>query len=323
MANISDRANFKEMRDYHNLAIKRNSIKTVQINIGKRCNQSCIHCHVDAGPNRMENMDKKTAYRLVKLIAKAPYVETIDLTGGAPELNPNFRPIITAVSKMGKEIINRTNLTVFFEPGQEDTIEFLANNKVQIFASLPCYTKKNVDKQRGKGVHAKSIRALKILNDLGYGKKNSGLILNLVYNPLKAVLPAPQSQLENDYKVRLKEDFGIKFNHLLTITNMPIGKFFKLLAKEGLLEKYNRLLVKNFNKKIVKDVMCTEMISISWDGYIYDCDFNQMLEMPIGKKQTSLWDINHFNELSNDISVDNHCYGCTAGAGSSCIGALK
>lgn len=320
---IHGQDNFLDTLQKKNLIVKRDNIKILQINVGKLCNQRCIHCHIDAGPDRTEIMDVKTTDRILELLANAPHLETLDITGGAPELNPNFHKLVISARKMGKSVINRTNLTVFFEPGKEDLPQFLANNEVQVYASLPCYTQENVDKQRGKGTFEKSIKALQLLNDLGYGKHNTNLTLNLVYNPLGAFLPGLQAQLENDYKTRLLEDHHIEFNQLLTITNMPITRFERLLQSQNKLETYMQLLVNNFNPNIATNVMCTELISISWDGNIYDCDFNQILEMPIAGKTTSIWDINSIKELSSDIYFANHCYGCTAGEGSSCQGALN
>jgi radical SAM/Cys-rich protein len=314
---------FKDMLKKHGLKIVRGDIKTVQINVGKRCNQRCTHCHVNAGPEHTENMDEKTANRIFSLLENTPQIETIDITGGAPELNSNFRKMVETSRKMGKKVIARTNLTVFFEPGQEDTPAFLARNNVLIFASLPCYTKENVDKQRGEGTFKKSIQALKILNQLGYGKKNTNLILSLIYNPLGPYLPSSQTELENDYKARLKEDFDIEFNQLFTITNMPIGRFYECLEKANSLNQYLQLLIDHFNPETVPHVMCTETISISWDGYIHACDFNQALEMPINDKWTSLWDIDRLDQLNKTIILDDHCYGCTAGSGSSCQGTLN
>ena len=306
----------------HNIELKRESIKILQVNIGKRCNQACQHCHVESGPNRTENMELATVERLLELLAKEPQIHTVDITGGAPELNPHFRYFATEIRKMGKEVIDRCNLTVFFEEGQEDTPEFLAENKIQVVASLPCYKGDNVDAQRGKGVFGKSISALEKLNSLGYGKEGSGLILNLVYNPVGEHLPPAQAKLEEDYHAHLKDEFGIVFNHLFTITNMPIKRYAHMLERDGKMKDYMQLLIDNFNPQAAKGVMCSELVSIGWDGQIYDCDFNQMLEIPLNWQQRNVWDVQRFSNIEQGIAVASHCFGCTAGAGSSCGGAL-
>jgi len=306
----------------HGVTIRRESIKILQVNIGKLCNQACHHCHVEAGPKRTEIMERKTINRLLELLALEPQIHTVDITGGAPELNPHFRYFVTEIRKMGKEVIDRCNLTVFYEVNQGKTPEFLAKNKIQIVASLPCYSQKNVDEQRGKGVFGKSIDALQKLNKLGYGKEGSGLILNLVYNPVGEHLPPAQIKLERDYKIHLKDEFGIEFNHLFTITNMPIKRYAHALERDGKMKDYMQLLIDNFNPKAVAGVMCSELVSIGWDGKIYDCDFNQMLDIPINWKSRDIWDIKKLSELDKEIALANHCFGCTAGAGSSCTGAL-
>lgn len=312
---------FKEKLDQHNLNIQRDHIRTLQVNIGKKCNQACHHCHVEAGPKRPENMTAQTVDHLLKLLQNAPDIELVDITGGAPELNPNFRHFVTEIRRMGKQVIDRCNLTVFFEPGQLDTPEFLAEQGIDVVASLPCYSSDNVDAQRGRGVFGKSIKALNILNGLGYGKQGSGLNLNLVYNPVGEHLPPDQETLKAEYKIRLKQDFDIEFNDLYTITNMPIKRYLHQLERDGKLEDYMALLIDNFNIPAAENVMCTEIISIGWDGQIYDCDFNQMLEMPVNWKRKSIFDIKEFNDLRGGIAFGQHCYGCTAGAGSSCGGA--
>jgi len=304
------------------VALKRNSIATLQVNLGKLCNQACNHCHVEAGPNRSEIMELRTIDRVLELLALEPQIHTVDLTGGAPELNPHFRYVVKNIKKMGKNIIDRCNLTVLFVSGQEDTALFLSDQKVQIVASLPCYSEDNVDNQRGNGVFQESIRALKLLNELGYGKPETGLSLNLVYNPGGASLPGTQEELEKDYKLRLKEDWDIEFNHLFALANMPIKRFAHYLSREGLMDSYFQLLADNFNSQAAQEVMCTELVSIGWDGQIFDCDFNQMLDIPVGWKMQTIWEINSFSSLNQSIALDNHCYGCTAGSGSSCGGAL-
>ena len=259
----------------------------------------------------------------MELLKKSPTIQTVDLTGGAPELNPNFRYLVQETRTLGREVIDRCNLTVLFQKGQEETHYFLQQHRVQIVASLPCYSKENVEAQRGRGVFDKSIRALRLLNELGYGKEGAGLVLDLVYNPVGPFLPPPQAQLESDYKKELKELFGIEFNRLLTITNMPIKRFHDYLGRRGELDQYTDLLVNHFNQEAANRVMCRNLVSISWDGLIYDCDFNQMLEIPLGGKRRTIWEIESFEEIQSEgIAFANHCYGCTAGAGSSCSGSL-
>ena len=306
----------------HNLVLERESIKILQVNIGKRCNQACHHCHVESGPNRTENMALKTVDRLLELLQKEPEIHTVDITGGAPELNPHFRYFVSEIRQMGKEVINRCNLTVFFEEGQSDTPAFLAEHTIQVVASLPCYKEDNVDLQRGKGVFGKSISALETLNSLGYGKEGSGLLLNLVYNPVGEYLPPYQAALEADYHAHLQKEFGIVFNHLFTITNMPIKRFAHRLQRDGKMEDYMQLLIDSFNPQAARGVMCKALVSIGWDGQIYDCDFNQMLDIPLNWQSRNIWDIEGFNPIEPGIAVASHCFGCTAGAGSSCGGAL-
>lgn len=314
---------FHETLSRHRLKIDRQSIEVLQINVGKLCNQACHHCHVEAGPKRTEIMEKKTVDRLIELLDQSPTIHTVDITGGAPELNSHFRYLVSEIRNRNKTIIDRCNLTVLFEKGQEETAYFLKKHQVKIMASLPCYSKKNVDVQRGSGVFDKSIHALQLLNELGYGKNDSGLELDLVYNPLGPFLPPSQEKLGADYKKELRELFGIEFNHLLTITNMPIKRFLAQLIRENKYEEYMTLLINSFNVNAVENVMCRNLISIGWDGQIYDCDFNQMLEIPIGGKRRTIWEIQSFEKLvTNKIAFANHCYGCTAGAGSSCGGSI-
>jgi radical SAM/Cys-rich protein len=303
--------------------LRRASIKTVQVNVGKVCNQACHHCHVDAGPKRTESMTQQTAERVLELLRSTPEVETVDITGGAPELNPNFRALVEGSRRLQKQVIDRSNLTILLEPGFDDLAEFLRAQGVWVTASLPCYTPENVDKQRGRGVFERSIRALQLLNRCGYGQAGSGLQLDLVFNPGGAALPPPQQALELEYKRRLKDDFGIEFGHLLTITNMPIQRFSDHLVRIGKREYYEKLLEDNFNPATVEQVMCRSLISISWDGRLYDCDFNQMLEMPCAGR-LSIWDIDSFGPAAGKpIQVGDHCFGCTAGTGSSCGGQLQ
>jgi radical SAM/Cys-rich protein len=302
--------------------LPRSRVQTLQINVGKVCNQACHHCHVEAGPKRTEAMTAETAERILELLARAASVRTVDITGGAPELNPSFKRLAVVSRRLGKSVIDRCNLTILLEPGFEELPEFLACEQVEIIASLPCYTEANVDAQRGRGVFERSIRALKRLNEIGYGLPDSTLRLNLVYNPGGASLPPPQAALEVDYKRRLREDFGIEFHQLFTITNMPIHRFTDYLVRIGKQEYYGRLLESNFNAATMPNLMCRTLISVSWDGRLYDCDFNQMLEMPTERGLT-VWDIDSFEELARGpIRVGEHCFGCTAGAGSSCGGTI-
>lgn len=305
------------------LGVTRRPISTVQINVGKFCNQACLHCHVEAGPKRTERMSQSTAQRIMDLVVASEQIQCLDITGGAPELNENFRNIVEFGFSRHIEVIDRCNLTVLFEAGQEDLAPFLASHRVTIIASLPCYTPENVDKQRGSGVFAKSIEALKQLNSLGYGLPNSPLKLHLVYNPLGPNLPGDQASLERDYKRQLLEAFNIHFTNLFTITNMPINRFLKQLENWGKVHEYMELLLNSFNLSALEKLMCKDLVSISWDGRIYDCDFNQMLNLDLGRIKTSIWDIDSFEQLSkHPIAFDNHCFGCTAGAGSSCGGQL-
>ena len=304
--------------------LTRSEVSTLQINVGKRCNQACHHCHVDAGPKRSEMMREEVAARVLELLAASPSIRTVDITGGAPELNPNFRWLVIGSCKAGREVIDRCNLTVLVEPGMEDMAEFLAGNGVQIVASLPCYTKENVDAQRGRGVFEKSIRALRSLNALGYGKPDSALGLDLVYNPLGPNIPAHQGRLEADYKNQLRERFGVEFHRLFTITNMPISRFAESLHRNRTFAAYSDMLIEKFNPSTVAEVMCRSLISVGWDGRLYDCDFNQMLEIGLQPLRRSVWDVESFHQLAGQrISTGVHCFGCTAGAGSSCGGALQ
>jgi len=307
----------------HGLALPRTPLQILQVNITKRCNLACTHCHVESGPKRTESMDARTAARLIELMDTAPALHTLDLTGGAPELNAHFREVAVAGRARGLKVIDRCNLTVLFESGQEDTAEFLATNGIAVVASLPCYTPGNVDRQRGKGVFGQSIRALQLLNALGYGQPDSALELDLVYNPLGAALPPPQAALEAEYRLRLHDDFGIVFNRLFTLTNMPIKRFLHELERDGKLDAYLQLLLDAFNPQAALGVMCRNLVSVSWDGQLHDCDFNQMLELPAGGATTTLWDIERLDTIeSRSIRFGPHCYGCTAGNGSSCGGAL-
>jgi radical SAM/Cys-rich protein len=302
--------------------LHRARVETVQVNVGKICNQACHHCHVEAGPRRTEAMTSETAERILELVSNTPDAQTVDITGGAPELNPNFRRLVRGSKNCRKQVIDRCNLTILLEPGQEDLLAFLQEHEVHVVASLPCYTAENVDKQRGRGVFERSIRALQLLNRAGYGQPGSRLNLDLVFNPGAVSLPPPQETLEHDYKHRLRQDFGIEFGRLLTITNMPIRRFSDYLVRIGKQEQYGMLLAESFNPATVERLMCRTLVSVSWDGRLYDCDFNQMLEIP-ATRRGSIWDIDSFADLTRDqIQVADHCFGCTAGTGSSCGGQL-
>ncbi len=295
-------------------AIKRDILNTLQVNLGYLCNQQCQHCHVNAGPKRTEIMNNATCQQIIDFLNANDSINTLDLTGGAPELNPNFRFLVKTAREMGKHIIDRCNLTVLLT--QDDLAEFLANNQVEIVASLPCYLEENVDKQRGNGVFKDSIAALKLLNKLGYG---FDLPLNLVFNPQGATLPAPQDSLEIDYKKFLYENYNITFNQLYTICNMPIQRFGSILISKGEFTNYIQLLRDSYSDANLATVMCRNLISIDWEGYVYDCDFNQMLGL---SSNTHISQLNANSLPGNPIIVAEHCYGCTAGQGSSCGGAL-
>jgi radical SAM/Cys-rich protein len=314
---------FRNRLDESGLGLARVPVETLQVNLGKRCNQACTHCHVEAGPSRTEVMSRRDVDRVLALLEGSPATATVDITGGAPELHPEFRRLVAEARRLDRRVLDRCNLTVLVEPGQEGTAAFLAASGVEIVASMPCYTRENVDKQRGKGVFDKSIAALERLNALGYGVEGSDLILSLVYNPGGAFLPPAQGKLQADYQERLGDDFGIAFTNLLTMTNMPIARFRHQLVRDGKLDEYMDLLVQNFNPTAVDGVMCKTLVSIGWDGRLYDCDFNQMLDLPAGGRPRTIWDIDSLAALDGDeIALDDHCYGCTAGAGSSCGGAL-
>jgi len=304
--------------------IKRRSIKTLQVNLGFKCNQTCNHCHVNAGPNRTEMMSTSVVDDLLLYLSKG-HVTTLDLTGGAPEMHDSFKKIVSHARALGIKVIDRCNLTILNEIGQEDLSDFLADHHVEIVASLPCYLEENVDSQRGNGVFDSSIIALKKLNALGYGKPNTGKVLNLVYNPIGAYLPPDQKQLQLDYKKQLSERFDIYFNELFTITNMPISRFGSVLQSKGEFDQYLDLLKGAYQHDNLQTVMCTELISIDWQGYVYDCDFNQMLDMKIASsgQVLKLSDLNESSLIDQEIMIGEHCYGCTAGQGSSCGGALS
>lgn len=305
--------------------LRRARLETLQVNLGYRCNQQCVHCHVNAGPQRKEMMSRETIDDVISFI-QASGVSTLDLTGGAPELNPHFRYLVQRARDLGMRVIDRCNLTIIEEPGQEDLAGFLVAQQVEITASLPCYLEENVDQQRGKGVFTASIRALRKLNALGYGQENSGHVLNLVYNPQGPTLPPPQAQLEADYKEHLGEHYGIVFNRLYTLANMPIHRFGSMLVSKGQFHNYMALLRTAHQDANLKGVMCRTLLSVDWQGYVYDCDFNQMLGLPLrrnGRPRVHINDLAGSDVQGDSIVVGDHCYGCTAGQGSSCGGALK
>ena len=304
--------------------IRRRRLETLQVNVGYVCNQTCVHCHVNAGPTRTEAMTAETAARVLDYLA-ASGASTLDITGGAPELNAQFASLVRGARELGRRVIDRCNLTVMHEPGQEGLARFLADHRVEIVASLPCYTRELVDRQRGKGVYEASIAALQALNALGYGKPESGLVLDLVYNPQGASLPPPQATLEADYKRILFADAGIVFNRLYTIANMPIQRFGSMLVSKGQFREYMALLRAAHREENLDGVMCRSLVSVDWQGYLYDCDFNQMLGIPLavkGRGRTHLKDVLASDLAGNAILVGDHCYACTAGQGSSCGGAL-
>jgi len=313
------------MRRYGFPALSRERLETLQVNLGYKCNQSCLHCHVNASPQRTEMMARETVSDVLAFLGVSS-VRNLDLTGGAPELNPHFRELVARARELGTQVIDRCNLTILLEPGQEDLAAFLARQRVEVIASLPCYSEELVDRQRGKGVYEKSIEGLRRLNALGYGAQDSALALNLVYNPQGAVLPPAQDALEADYKRVLGERFGIVFNRLLTMANMPIQRFGSTLVSKGQFNEYMALLHRSHRPENLDTVMCRSLISVDWQGYVYDCDFNQMLDLPLaleGRSRPHLSALIGRDLSGNPISVRDHCYGCTAGQGSSCGGALN
>lgn len=315
-------SSFKKRLQIHDCELTRTDVSTLQINLGRLCNLACLHCHVEAGPKQTEVMTEKTQARLLELVDASSGVRTVDLTGGAPEMNPGFRDFVVALRERNIAVIDRCNLTILEVEGYEWLGDFLAENQVHVIASLPCYSKDNVEKQRGRGVFDESINALRRLNSLGYAD-DPRLRLDLVYNPLGASLPPDQLKLEAAYKNELREIFEIEFDHLYTITNMPIKRFLHQLQRDGKLAEYMELLANSFNLRALENVMCRNLVSISWDGLIYDCDFNQMLELQSHLAPKSIWEINSLEQCVNSrIAVADHCYGCTAGAGSSCNGTV-
>lgn len=305
--------------------LSRRGLKTLQVNLGYRCNQSCLHCHVNAGPHRRESMTRKTADEVLGFL-RTGAISTLDLTGGAPELNPQFRRLVREARGLGLHVIDRCNLSILEEPGQEGLADFLAKHSVEVVASLPCYLEENVDGQRGKGVYTLSISALRRLNGLGYGRQHAGLTLNLVYNPTGPALPPPQDALEADYRRELKAHFGIVFDRLYTLTNLPIQRFGSTLVSRGQFDDYMRLLKSAYREENLDQLMCRDLISVDWQGRVYDCDFNQMLGLPLRQgrhPRPHIRDLVGRDLTGNPIVVADHCYGCTAGQGSSCGGALS
>jgi radical SAM/Cys-rich protein len=306
-------------------AIRRGKLETLQVNLGYKCNQACLHCHVNAGPDRKELMDAQTVAHVVEFLGQSS-VTTLDITGGAPELNPHFRELVVAGRARGLRVIDRCNLTILFEPGQEDLGQFLAHQRVEVVASLPCYSESNVTKQRGEHVFEKSIQGLQALNAMGYGKEGSGLKLDLVYNPVGPSLPPPQRELEATYRRELATHFGIEFNHLFTLANMPIQRFGSTLISSGQFDKYMALLKQSHSEKNLDQVMCRTLLSVDYQGYLYDCDFNQMLRLPFkygSKPRRHISELLQVDLTGTPIVVADHCYACTAGQGSSCGGSLS
>ncbi|QHT72111.1 radical SAM/Cys-rich domain protein [Rhodocytophaga rosea] len=301
--------------------LKPTGIEIFQVNVGKMCNQTCKHCHVDAGPDRKEIMTRETMQQCLDVLSTHD-IPIVDITGGAPEMNPNFRWFVEECNKLGKKIIVRCNLTIIVaNPKYHDLPEFYRQHQVEVVSSLPFYNADRTDRQRGKGVFESSVQALKMLNQVGYGQEGSGLILNLVYNPAGAFLPATQASLEKQFKKALLDEFGIRFNQLYAITNMPVSRFLDFLLQSGNYEGYMEKLVNSFNPQAAAGVMCRNTLSVGWDGSLYDCDFNQMLELQVSAPTSTHIRQFNLNELNNrDIVLNQHCYGCTAGAGSSCGG---
>lgn len=302
--------------------LQRHKLQTLQVNVGKLCNQTCRHCHVDAGPDRRELMTRENFEHCLRIIRESD-VQTVDITGGAPEMNPHFEWFVTEVRSLNRHVIDRCNLTILSAPGYTHLPQFLADQQVEIVASLPCYLEENCDSQRGNGVFRKSIDALKLLNGLGYGTNEKKLTLSLVYNPVGPSLPPDQQKLEQSYRDQLWQRYGIQFNQLYTITNMPISRFLDDLITSGRYDDYMSLLVSSFNRDAVDGLMCRSTVSIDWQGYLYDCDFNQMLDLPLaGDSRVHISNFTADDLTNRPIAIGRHCFGCTAGAGSSCRGAL-
>jgi radical SAM/Cys-rich protein len=312
------------MRQSEFPAIERRRLETLQVNLGYKCNQTCVHCHVNAGPTRTEMMPREIINDVLAFL-QVSHISKLDITGGAPELNPYFRDLVRAARSLDAHVMDRCNLTILEQPGQQDLAQFLVDQRVEVIASMPCYLEENVDRQRGKGVFDISIRALQLLNRLGYGQPGPGLELNLVYNPQGPVLPPAQAGLESDYRKHLGDRYGIVFNHLFVLTNMPIQRFGSMLISQGRFAHYMDLLKNAYQPTNLDNVMCRNLISVDWRGYVYDCDFNQMLGLPLayqGRPRVHLRELIGRDLTGNPIVVADHCYGCTAGQGSSCGGAL-
>jgi radical SAM/Cys-rich protein len=313
----------EKLAEKGDVPLYRKQLTSLQINVGKVCNQTCTHCHVDAGPDRRESMTFETVQHVIEFLARSK-VKTLDITGGAPEMNPQFRTLVDEARKLDKQVIDRCNLTILLANGFTDLPEFFAQNQVCVVASLPCYLEANCDAQRGSGVFVKSIQAIRRLNALGYGQPDSNLKLDLVYNPTGLGLPPDQQKLEDSYKSELSARYDIQFNNLLSITNMPVSRFLDDLLRRGKYEEYLRKLIEAFNPGTVDNLMCRSLLSVDWNGFLYDCDFNQMLDLAITQDQERV----HISELTDDLLLNsairtaNHCYGCTAGCGSSCGGSL-
>lgn len=305
-------------------SLSRSSVAVLQVNLGRYCNLACIHCHVESGPTRKEMMSRENVDAVLRFLGRAA-IPTLDITGGAPELHPDFAHLVASARRLGRHVMDRCNLTVIFEPGMEYLPDFFQRHEVELVCSLPCYSEENVDKQRGKGTFDASIRALKQLNEIGYGRPDSGLVLNLVYNPVGPHLPPPQEKLEQDYRKILGEAFGVEFNRLYCLTNMPITRYAKHLKLRGEYDRYLELLENHFNDATLDQVMCRNLISVGWEGSVYDCDFNQMLDLPLTDSSGKRLEINSLSLdqlVQRSIALGDHCYACTAGAGSSCGGSL-
>lgn len=319
---VRSSVDFDEKLARYGLELRAARVDTLQVNVGKLCNQACKHCHVDAGPTRTEIMTRETAERVIDAVRKFR-IPTVDITGGAPELNPSFRYLVRESRALGSHVMVRHNLTVTFETGQEGLPEFFRDMSVEVICSLPYFLEQQTDAQRGRGVFQKSIIALHRLNSVGYGVDASGLVLNLVYNPVGAFLPPPQTSIEADFKRELSSRYGITFNHLFTITNMPIKRFLDYLRRSGNEERYVRNLVEAFNPSTVDGLMCRNLVSVDWRGRLYDCDFNQMLDLGVARQlPQTIADFNPETFARRRIMTGPHCFGCTAGAGSSCGGAV-
>ncbi len=319
---VHSSVDFDEKLAAHGVELRAARVDTLQVNVGKLCNQACKHCHVDAGPGRKEIMTQEIAGQVITAVRRFR-IPTVDITGGAPELNPSFRYLVRESRALGSHVIVRHNLTVMFQPGQDDLPEFFRDHAVEVVSSLPYFLEQQTDAQRGHGVFEKSVEALRRLNAAGYGNENSGLLLNLVYNPVGAFLPPAQEAIEKDFKRELLARYGIFFNQLFTITNMPINRFLDYLRRSGNEERYMRKLVEAFNPATVDGLMCRNLVSVDWTGRLYDCDFNQMLELGVAPElPQTIADFDPFKLAARRIMTGSHCFGCTAGAGSSCGGAV-